>query len=783
MKLKPSKLAPGLIALGVILLVCLLRWLDLDWFDQIERMTYDLRVRQALRASPSIATDLGFVFIDDQSIRYVRTNTVLGHYLGLYWPRQIYGRLIEELSEQRAKVVGIDVIFAELRLDHPSVHLENGSTMESDEYFALQMRRASNVVLAVSKGVSLPPLFTTNALALGDISRDPDRDGILRRAPAFLYYTNWHHVFHQVEEEYGFDLSKARIEPRQIVLARGTNESDVVKVPLDSDGNIDLADFTGGKLPPGLARKARPYTRERIWNMGIVLAAQQLGLDLAGAELDLPNGRITLRGPGGLRRDIPVDPEGYFYIDWCLPPKDPRLTEEPIQSLLAQNCARLLGQTTDLTNRWHGKLVVVGSTAVGNDLTDMGATPLLKNTILASEHWNVANSVILGRFVRRAPLSLELLLIAALGIGAAIITRESRVLTASGLVFLMAVAYVALGFVVFVRTRYWLPLVMPLFGAGLLYVCLVVWQVVFEQAERRRVKSILSTIVSPKIADVLVEAEKLSLGGAMRQITVYFADVRGFTEFTDTSQAQVTEFVRKHNLTEAEAEALHDERARETLNTVNLYLGVVGDTVLKHDGVLDKFIGDCVMAFWGSPNPEPKHALACVRAAIDAQLAVFELNKTRVQLNKALEQENQARISVGLRPKPLLPILLLGSGINTGMATVGLMGSEVKQVVRQANYTVFGREVNLASRLESASGRGRIFIGETTFEHLKRDDPALAATCRSVGPTKVKGISAEINVYEVPWRPPGAPPFDEEFFPGAATEGTSFTGFVQRGSS
>src|SRR5207247_9440457 len=68
---------------------------------------------------------------------------------------------------------------------------------------------------------------------------------------------------------------------------------------------------------------------------------------------------------------------------------------------------------------------------------------------------------------------------------------------------------------------------------------------------------------------------------------------------------------------------------------------------------------------------------------------------------------------------PMLPLLLLGSGINTGMATAGLMGS----VVETKNYTVFGREVNLASRLESASGRGRIFIGETTYERLLRDHP------------------------------------------------------------
>ncbi len=105
-----------------------------------------------------------------------------------------------------------------------------------------------------------------------------------------------------------------------------------------------------------------------------------------------------------------------------------------------------------------------------------------------------------------------------------------------------------------------------------------------------------------------------------------------------------------------------------------------------------------------------------------------------------------------MKPKSILPLLQLGSGINTGVATAGMMGSEVKEVVRQANYTVFGREVNLASRLEGLSGRGRIFISRTTYEHLLRDDPALAATCVAQPPAKVKGINAPVQVYEVPWR-------------------------------
>jgi len=250
---------------------------------------------------------------------------------------------------------------------------------------------------------------------------------------------------------------------------------------------------------------------------------------------------------------------------------------------------------------------------------------------------------------------------------------------------------------------------------------------------------------------------------------VLFADVRGFTEFTDTTQERVAEYVAKNKLTGPSAEALFDEQARETLETVNRYLGLVADTIIKHDGTLDKFIGDCVMAFWGAPLPHPQHAAAAVRSAIAAQRAIHDLNQQRAAENKIRELENLARASVGQEAKELLPLLLLGTGINTGTATAGYMGS----VTETKNYTVFGREVNLASRIEALSGRGRIFISEATYEHVRRDDPALAATCVAQPPQKVKGISTFIQVYEVPWRPPGVQPLEQELIGKVSSDSTT----------
>jgi len=229
---------------------------------------------------------------------------------------------------------------------------------------------------------------------------------------------------------------------------------------------------------------------------------------------------------------------------------------------------------------------------------------------------------------------------------------------------------------------------------------------------------------------------------------VFFADVRGFTTFTDETQERVLEFVRAHQLDLAAAEKCFDESARETLETVNLYLSTVADAVKNHGGTVDKYIGDCVMAFWNAPIANEKHALACVRTAIEAQQAIHGLNEKRLAQNVAREIENRARLSAGLPPRSPLTALQLGTGINTGLVTVGLMGSET----HQSNYTVFGREVNLASRLEGVSGSGRIIISEATYNHLLRDDPALAATCVEMSPVTPKGFLNPVRIYEVPWQ-------------------------------
>src|SRR6185503_12233333 len=208
--------------------------------------------------------------------------------------------------------------------------------------------------------------------------------------------------------------------------------------------------------------------------------------------------------------------------------------------------------------------------------------------------------------------------------------------------------YLAFASILYIHARYWVPMALPFVGSfAMLAASLFAWRAIFEQAEQRRVKSVFSRMVSANIMQEVLGTENLALGGARREVTVLFADVRGFTEFTDKSQDKAIAYIAENNLSPDAAETYFDEQARETLNTVNTYLALVADQVKKHDGTLDKYIGDCVMAFWGAPTAIEKQAICCVRAAIDAQRAVFELNKERLKENEKREVENLARATSG----------------------------------------------------------------------------------------------------------------------------------------
>lgn len=746
--------------------------------EQIEALTYDARVKlgAALNDPNNVSKRMATLFFDDFAVEkvndgsfsiYYAPATNIAHARLLYprlwpWPRFIHGQIVRELSAQGAVAIGYDCLFPDLapRKEEEDVVDPELGRLSSDEFFAAQMGLASNVVLGVERDALPAPIFRTNALALGSIAAHRDH-AVLRRVKPYQELRVWHPLIEvDLVKPLGLQLSQAVVRSNQVVIPRLSADEDKPEpfvIPLNAngtmkltaDGQIDSSDDPSDEGPADQFA----FETKRVWNLGIVLAARVLGLDLDKPEFG-PN-RIVLRGKGGVARTIPLDDAGYFFIDWSLRYQDLQEQKTPIHygqlfRVMIDERARAQGEPNDETP-FKDKVVLIGSVATGNNMSDIGATPLEAQTPLVTKHLNIANSILTGRFVERTSLFAESLLIVVLGLVSALLTWRMRVLVASIGVAGLCLSYILFTVWMYLDFRYWIPIVMPVAG-GLIapHFSLVTYRVIFEQREQRRVRGIFSKIVSPDVVQELLSAETLALGGVRRKITVFFADVRGFTEFTDSTQQAAEDFVSKSTMTEAERKAYFDRIAAEQLATVNLYLGCIADTIKAHRGTLDKYMGDCVMAFWGAPISNERHALDCVRAAIDAQRALYGMNQRRFAENEMRKKENAERAAAGQPPIPLLPLLSLGTGINSGFATVGLMGSESTVL----NYTVFGREVNLASRLEGASGRGRILISEATYQELLRDDPELAASCVAQAPVTPKGFRTPIHIYEVPWKPP-----------------------------
>lgn len=182
-------------------------------------------------------------------------------------------------------------------------------------------------------------------------------------------------------------------------------------------------------------------------------------------------------------------------------------------------------------------------------------------------------------------------------------------------------------------------------------------------------------------------------------LTVFFSDIVSFTQISETMK---TDLLTK---------------------MLNLYLTEMTEIVLEHEGTLDKYIGDSIMVFFGDPRTSGKHldALKCVKMAISMQKRMAVLG---VSFVKTYNISDPLKIRIG---------------INSGFCTVGNFGNE-----KRLDYTVMGRSVNLASRLETASKPSSILISESTYELVKDD-----INLDDAGYFELKGIHDKVKTYEI----------------------------------
>ena len=208
------------------------------------------------------------------------------------------------------------------------------------------------------------------------------------------------------------------------------------------------------------------------------------------------------------------------------------------------------------------------------------------------------------------------------------------------------------------------------------------------EAQRR----LFERMVSPAVIEQL-DPNSLQLGGKRQAITVLFADVRGFTSFSETQEPE------------------------KLVSILNRYLGAMAESVLSQEGTIDKFMGDAIMSWFNAPVPQPDHTLRAVKAALAIREA-FE------GLYKVLPKEAH---------------LAFGAGIHYGDAVLGLIGTD-----RRIEYTAISDSVNTAKRLQENSAKNQIIISREAYARVKDD-----IVVKPIAPVAAKGKTAPLEVYEV----------------------------------
>ncbi len=476
---------------------------------------------------------------------------------------------------------------------------------------------------------------------------------------------------------------------------------------------------------------------QRWHHFAIELVRLYWGLPREGVEVSGDSIRFRRPEDGRVLAEVPLERGQDLRVNWFsrwLSEQNPRVSFS-----LALMCARLMESGTpeeravasEFFARFDQSVVLIGP--VDPLLHDLAVTPWDATAVpQVGVHGNLVKMILNQRYVQVLPLWVEGAVTLSLAWLVAWLATGPG--SRRGVARLGAVARVGLYVVASVAAFVWggwlWPWLAPL-GATLTTGFVAVgWQLVTEERQKRRIQGLFGTYLSPALVSHMIESgEQPRLGGHEVEITAYFSDIESFSTL---------------------AEALTPTQLVELMNE---YLTACTDILTAEGGTLDKYIGDGIVAMFGSPVAMPDHAARACRAAWRIQTRLEELReKWRAEGGKWPSQVSNLRMRIGLA---------------TGRAVVGNMGSQTR-----FNYTMTGDTVNLASRLESAGkvyGTG-LLVAEATREAAEKADPTLrfqfVDTVQVIGRQQPEGIStllgvgltvapevlARATIYETAWK-------------------------------
>ena len=670
----------------VLLAAIALRFADPQFMQDLRLQVFDQYQRIKARPyDPQWHAQIGSVGVSIIDV----DEASLARYGQWPWPRDLIARLLGELQKQGAAGVAVDMVFAEpdrtsldvvvprleqieayaaLRQQFQKLQAQDPTLTSNDDFLAATLQQLPTTVLgfsftnrklerepALKKGVvfagsnpywSLPAfsgatanlaMLETAAAGIGSINVVKDRDGLIRRVPL---------VFALGDSDQVGDHAQARLYPSLVAEILRVVQGESQSVRLKSADASGESFFGGGRA-------------------GIVKA--RIG------ALEIPtdaSGQVSLWDSGH-------QPQRYIPA-W-----------------------QVLEQKLDPA-RIAGKILFLGTSAPG--LADIRATPL-ENVIPGVEiHAQIAEQILSQTFLNRPDYSrgLELVFMSVLGLMLIVAIRRLHAMVGAALGLVAIAVAFGVSWYAFAQLRLLIDPLYAALSALAVYLVASIFHFARSEADKRQVRSAFGRYLSPALVEQLARnPEKLRLGGEMREMTMLFCDIRGFTTISEQFDPPgLTRFI-------------------------NAFLTPMTEIILAHSGTIDKYIGDCIMAFWNAPLDVPEHPANACRATLQMFARLRVLN---AKLRLDAEREQRAFIAIQV-----------GAGINSGPVCVGNLGSDMR-----FDYSVLGDAVNLASRLESQSKNYAvdIVIGENTEIAIRGEFATLALDF-----IKVKGKLVPVRIH------------------------------------
>lgn len=354
---------------------------------------------------------------------------------------------------------------------------------------------------------------------------------------------------------------------------------------------------------------------------------------------------------------------------------------------------------------FRGKIVLFGTSALAT--YDLKVTPFSGNMPGIEKNANVVQNILLNNFIRKSPGVVELgtILFTSLILILFLprLSAKKGVLLGFGLIG----SYFALSNILLFYQNILINLVAPVANMTLILTTETITKLLTEERQAREIREMFSSYVSPKIVEVLVNnPEKAVLGGERRTVTILFSDMIGFTTLSEKLPPE------------------------EVVAMLNDYFKEMAEIIFRWDGTLDKFVGDEIMAIWGAPVDQPKHAELAMRCALN-------MSDRLDRLQEKWREEGRFIIDCGI-------------GINSGEVVIGNIGWQGKKM----DYTAIGNNVNIAARVEKLTRNygSRILITGNTHDIIKPllDQGEIGhVECRGHEAVKVRGKQEEVQIFSV----------------------------------